>query len=84
MQETLVGTISHFFAQPQVAALTLEGELSVGDVVRFRGHTTDFEQKVGSMQVDHESVEQAASGAEVGIKVVDRVRRGDKVFRVSG
>lgn len=84
MQETFVGTISHFFAQPQVAALTLEEELSVGDVVRVRGHTTDFEQKVGSMQIDHESVEQAASGAEVGIKVVDRVRRGDKVFRVSG
>ena len=83
MEETLVGTISHFFAHPQVAALTLEGDLSVGDVVRFRGHTTDFEQKISSMQIDHESVEQAASGADVGIKVVERVRRGDSVFRVS-
>lgn len=83
MEEILVGTVSHYFAQPQVGALTLEGDLSVGDLVRFRGHTTDFEQKVRSMQVDHESVEQAGPGAQVGIKVVDRVRTGDKVFRVS-
>lgn len=83
MPEERVGTVTHYFARPEVGAIELEAELSVGDVVRFRGHTTDFQQEVGSMEVEHESVETAEPGTEIAVKVERRVREGDEVYRVS-
>jgi len=59
------------------------GELSLGDTIHFIGHTTDFEQKVASMQIEHQAVDSAKTGDGVGIKVKDRVRHGDKVYKVT-
>lgn len=83
MDEQLIGSVTHFFAKPMVCAIKLEDELRVGDLVAFRGHTTDLQQQVSSIQIEHEQVETAAAGAEVGVKVDDRVRKGDKVFRLA-
>ena len=83
MEEVFVGTVSHYFAQPQVGAAKLESELRVGDLLQFRGRTTEFEQTVSSMQIDHESVEQAGPGSEVGIKVLERVRKGDRIYKIT-
>ncbi len=84
MEEILAGTVSHYFAQPQVGAIKLETELRIGDLLRFRGRTTEFEQKVSSMQIDHEPVEEAGPGSEVGIQVLERVRKGDQVYKITG
>ena len=85
MEEEEVGTVVKFFAQPSVAAIEItSGELRVGDTVHFKGHTTDFEEKVASIQVEKEAIEVAETGFLVGIKVKDRVREGDKVFKVKG
>ncbi len=84
MEEILAGTVSHYFAQPQVGALKLETELRIGDLLRFRGRTTEFEQKLSSMQIDHEPVEEAGPGSEVGIQVLERVRKGDQVYKITG
>ncbi len=84
MEEILAGTVSHYFAQPQVGAVKLETELRIGDLLRFRGRTTEFEQKLSSMQIDHEPVEEAGPGSEVGIQVLERVRKGDQVYKITG
>ena len=78
-----VGTVSHYFDEPQVGAIDLEETIEVGDVLRFSGHTTDFQQPITSMEVDHQSVELAGPGDEVAVKVEERVREGDEVYRVS-
>ena len=83
MAEVEVGTISDFFARPVVAALELTGELKVGDKIRIKGHTTDMELIVESMQIANQNVPVAKAGDAVGIKVSDKVRHGDKVFKVT-
>ncbi len=83
MDEVFVGTVSHYFAQPKVGAVKLEAELRVGDLLHIRGRTTEFEQTVNSMQIEHEPVETADPGSEVGIKVLERVRKGDQIFKVT-
>ena len=83
MAEELIGTVTHYFAKPEVGVVKLSGAVAIGDVLHFRGRTTDLEQKLTSMQVDHASVETAAAGSEVALKVDDRVRQGDEVFRVT-
>lgn len=83
MAEELVGSVMLFFAKPCVAAIEItSGSLSVGDTVRIKGATTDLEQKVESMEIDRKPVPSAAAGQSVGIKVRDRVRPHDKVFKV--
>src|SRR2546422_2769134 len=75
MPEQLVGTVTHFFKGPSVAIVRLsEGEVAVGDDLHFHGHTSDFTEKVGSMEVDHVKVERATVGQEVAIQVVQRAR----------
>ncbi|MDY7034394.1 MAG: hypothetical protein SVY10_21150 [Thermodesulfobacteriota bacterium] len=84
MSEEKVGKVVKFFAKPSVAAIEVtEGTIKIGDTVLFKGHTTDFQEVVGSMQVDNASVEKAEAGQLVGIKVKDRVRGGDIVYKVS-
>jgi hypothetical protein len=61
MAEAPVGSITHYFAKPEVGVIKLQGAIKVGDVLRFRGHTTDFEQEIDSMQVEHAAVESAAA-----------------------
>ena len=84
MPEQLVGTVVHYFKGPSVAVVRLtDGELAVGDRVRFHGHTTDFTEQVASMEVDHKKVERARAGEEVAIQVTDRARQHDQVLKVT-
>ena len=75
-----IGVVSDYFKKIGVAAIKLTGALKVGDEIHIKGATTDFEQKVNSVQIDKNKVEKAKRGDEVGIKVKDRVRKDDKVF----
>ncbi len=83
VSEKEVGEVSTFFSQINVAAIKLSGALSAGDKIHVKGHTTDFKQKVSSMQIEGRKVEKAKKGEHVGIKVSDRVRPNDKVFLVN-
>ena len=83
MPEEEIGKVSDYFAKIGVAAIELTGSLSVGDTIHIKGHTTDFEQKVDSMQIEHQSVEKANPGDSIGIKVKDRVRDHDVVYKVT-
>ena len=78
----LVGTVSHFFPHPLVAAIELTDTLKVGDTIHIKGATSDFTQVVESMEIEHEQVQEAGPGASIGIKVVERARQGDKVYVV--
>jgi putative protease len=83
MSEMEIGIVSHYFDKVGVAAIELTaGELSVGDTVRMKGHTTDLTTTVASMQIEHESVEKARKGEAIGIRVAERVRPHDKVYKV--
>lgn len=81
-KEKRVGTVTHYFQEPGVGALDLEEEIATGDLLHFKGHTTDFRQEISSMEVDHRPVERAGPGDEVAVKVQERVREGDEVYRV--
>jgi len=84
MAEVLIGKVTDYFAKIGVAALVINnGELRLGDTIHFVGHTTDFEQKIASMQTEHQAVDSAKTGDGIGIKVKDRVRHGDKVYKVT-
>ncbi len=83
MPEEMVGTVSDFFAHPVVAGIELTGTLKVGDRVHIMGHTTDLEFTIGSMQIDNADVSQGKAGDSVGVKVSDRVRSGDHIYRVT-
>tara|TARA_B100000315_G_C14112178_1_gene378662 strand:+ start:234 stop:491 length:258 start_codon:yes stop_codon:yes gene_type:complete len=80
VEEKLIGKVSGFFSKISVAAIELEAELKVGDMIHIKGHTTDFEQKVDSIQIMGKVVEKAGKGDSVGIKVVDKVREHDIVY----
>lgn len=82
MSEQQVGTVSHYFTNAEVAAIELTGDLKVGDTVHIVGHTSDFTQQIDSMQIEHEVVETATSGDHIGIKVGEKARQNDKVFRI--
>ncbi|MFA5629063.1 MAG: translation elongation factor-like protein [Dehalococcoidales bacterium] len=82
MSEIKVGVVSDFFARPVVAGIELSDKLSVGDTIRIKGHTTEMELVISSMQLDNNSVESAKAGESVGIKVSERVRPGDTVYKV--
>ncbi|MHC4843638.1 MAG: EF-Tu/IF-2/RF-3 family GTPase [Planctomycetota bacterium] len=83
MAEELIGEVSDFFAHPVVAGIELTGKVKVGDKILIKGHTTDLEMTVDSLQIEHESVPEAKKGDSIGIKVSDRVRAGDKVYKVT-
>ena len=82
MPEIEVGKVSAFFARPVVAGVVLSGPLKVGDKLHIKGHTTDLTLTVESMQIDNRPVAEAASGATIGLKVPDRVRQEDTVYKV--
>ena len=82
-EEVQVGTVTIFFAKPSVAAIEVtSGALSIGDTVKIVGATTNFEQKIESMEIDRKPVQTVAVGQAVGIKVKERVRPHDKVFKI--
>jgi len=82
-EEVEIGRVNDYFAKIGVAGIDLTGPLKVGDRIRIKGHTTELEEVVESIQVEHESVEEAKAGDKIGVKVEDRVRGGDHVYRVS-
>ncbi len=84
MGEEVIGKVTDYFAKIGVAGIQVtSGALSVGDTIRIKGHTTDLTQAVDSIQVEHESVQRAEAGQAVGIRVKERVRRGDSVLKVT-
>jgi translation initiation factor IF-2 len=83
-EETEVGKVMDYFAKIEVAGIDLTQPLRVGDRIRLKGHTTDFEQVVASIQIEHDSVEEAKAGDKIGIKVAERCRGGDTVYKLSG
>ncbi|OLC16195.1 MAG: hypothetical protein AUH29_05655 [Candidatus Rokubacteria bacterium 13_1_40CM_69_27] len=83
--ERKIGVVTDYFTKIGVAAVRLtDGDLQVGDMIRVRGHTTDFAQTVDSLQVEHQAVQRAERGSEVALKVRGRARRHDEVLRVEG
>jgi translation elongation factor EF-1alpha len=83
MPEQKIGEVMKFFSKANVAAIKItEGSLQVGDRIKIKGHTTDFEDQIQSMQIDNRPVEKAEPGQMIGIKVKDRVREKDIVYKV--
>jgi putative protease len=78
----MIGIVSDFFARPVVAAIELTGDLRVGDKVHIKGRTTNLELDISSMQIDNVPVEEAKAGDSIGVKVSDRVRKGDTVYKI--
>lgn len=81
-EEKLIGKITHFYGNISVGIIELEDELNIGDTIHIRGATTDFEQKVESIQIEHQPVEKAEAGKLVGVKMNTKVREGDLVYKV--
>jgi putative protease len=78
----LVGKVRHYFSNINVAVIDLTANLKVGDEISIEGSSTNVTQKVDSMQIEHKSVEEAKKGQSIGLKVADRVREGDVVFKL--
>jgi len=76
-----IGHITHFFSKISVAVIELTDSLSVGDTILIKGPTTDFEQVVDSMQIEHKNVPKAEAGQSIGLKVAQRVREKDTVYK---
>ena len=83
MSEVEIGKVSDFFARPVVAGIELTATLKQGDKIHIQGHTTDMELIVDSMQINNVDVNQAKAGDAIGIKISERVRRGDIVYKVT-
>lgn len=83
MEEKEIGFVSNYFSKISVAAVEItDGTVSVGDTLHFLGHTTDFESRVASMQIEHKTVTEVKKGDSVGIKVSEKVREKDKVYKI--
>jgi putative protease len=84
MGEKRIGEVVKFFSKPGVAAVKITGDgIRVGDTLKFTGHTTDMTMPLDSMEVNNEKVAEAVAGDYIGIRVADRVRPGDEVFKVT-
>jgi len=82
-EEKLIGRITHYYSHLSVGIIELtDGELKVGDTIHIKGTHTDFSQTVDSIQIEHQNVARAEKGKVVGIKVKDKVREHDQVYRV--
>ncbi|OGY56781.1 MAG: hypothetical protein A2Y84_00570 [Candidatus Colwellbacteria bacterium RBG_13_48_8] len=81
-KEKPIGEVTHYYNHISVAVIKFNRKVKAGETVRFKGATTEFEQKLDSMQFDHKEVPQAEKGKEVGVKVDGRVRAGDEIFEV--
>ena len=78
-----VGRVSHFFTKISVAVIELKATVSVGDKILIKGPTTNLEQTVKSMEIEHETVQRAEAGQSIGMKVNDRVRESDIVYKIT-
>ena len=83
MKEELVGKITHYFTNIGVAVIEItKGDIKVGDQIHVKGTTSDFEQKIESLQIEHESVEKAKKGQSAGLKTDQQAREGDEVYKI--
>lgn len=82
MAEKELGKITHFFDKISVAVVDLSGNLSLGEKIHVKGHTTDFVQDIDSMQLDKTAVNKASAGQVIGLKLNKLVREGDRVYKV--
>jgi translation elongation factor EF-1alpha len=80
--EKQIGQVTHYYGRIGVVVLELSGGLKVGDVVHIRGRITDFTQEVKSMEIEHQKVQSVGPGADVALKVIDRAREGDALYKV--
>ena len=80
-EEKPIGEVTHFYGHLGVAIVKFKEAVDKGDEVCFRGAHTDFSQKIDSMQYDHKDIDKAEKGQEIGIKVKEKVREGDKVYK---
>ncbi len=80
VKEKVLGIVTHYFPKVRAGVMKLKGPLSVGNVIKIKGHTTDFTQTVSSMQIDHVPVDNAKKGDEIGLLVDSRVRKKDMVY----
>ncbi|MFA5275472.1 MAG: translation elongation factor-like protein [Candidatus Omnitrophota bacterium] len=81
-KENIVGKITHYFPHVRAAVIKLKGPLAVGDTVKIKGHTTDFNQKISSLQIDRTPIVEAKKGQEIGLLVDSRVRQHDVVIKI--
>ncbi|UCH31201.1 MAG: translation elongation factor-like protein [Candidatus Bathyarchaeota archaeon] len=77
-----IGQVTHYFTKIGVAVIDLSESLSIGDQILIKGMTTNIEQTVNSMQIEHKTVEKAKAGQSIGLRVEDRVREGDTVYKI--
>lgn len=82
MNGVYIGEVTHYYNRIGVAVLNLVGPIHVGDMVHIWGHTSDFQQQVVSLQIEHQAVQEAEPGQDVALRVDRRVRRNDKVYRI--
>jgi putative protease len=82
MAEKEVGKVTHYFSKISVAGIELSDELAVGDTILIKGATTYFQQKVESMQLEHEDIEKGEPGQLIGVTVQEKARTGDKVYKM--
>ena len=80
-EEKLVGKVTHFYSKLGVAIVELSDAMAVGDTLHFKGATTDFEEVLASIQVEHKDIQGAKKGDAVGVKVSGKVREGDEVYK---
>ncbi len=81
-EKGFLGEITHYFPKVRAAVIKLNDTLGIGDKIKIKGHTTDFTQKVTSLQIDRVAINAAQKGDEIGFQVESRVRRGDKVTKI--
>ena len=82
MEGILVGEVTHFYNRICVAVLDVKNTIRVGDQIHILGHSTDYQQKVKSLQIEHEQIQEAGPGMEVALKVERLAHRGDKVYKL--
>ena len=82
MKEKPIGRVESYFSSIGVAAIKLDAPLKKGDKIHIKGHTTDFEQAIGSMQLNRKDIKEAKKGDSIGIKVDDKVRPNDVVYKM--
>ena len=81
-EKKLVGEVSHYFTKIGVAVIEVMDKISVGDELSIEGASTNFKQKIKSMQIEHKEIKEAKKGDSIGMKTDDRVREGDKVYKI--
>lgn len=82
-KETEVGKVNHYYTNLGVAVIELSKALKQGDTIRIKGHTTDFQQKIASMQAEHKKVTEAKPKQSIGLKVTEQVRQNDVVYKLA-